>query len=39
MRESRYVKVARLAYQIASQQLPLYSHPKSPLKYTFPQLT
>ena len=38
MRESRYVKVARLAYQIAKQELPLYSHPKSPHKYTFPQL-
>lgn len=38
MRESRYVRVARLAYQIAKQELPLYSHPKSPHKYTFPQL-
>ena len=38
MQESRYVKVARLAYQIAKEQLPLYSHPKSPHRYTFPQL-
>ena len=29
MRESRYLKIARLAYQIAKQELPLYSHPKT----------
>jgi len=38
MKESRYVKVAHLAYQIAKQELPLYSHPKSPHRYSFPQL-
>jgi len=38
-RESRYVRVARLAYSIARQTLPQYTHPKSPHIYTFPQLT
>ena len=37
-RESRYVTVARLAYQIAQASLPRYSHPKSPQHFTFPQL-
>jgi len=37
-RESRYVRVARLAYSIAQQTLPSYTHPKSPHIYTFPQL-
>jgi hypothetical protein len=36
--ESRYVKVARIAYQLASQRLPRYSHPKSPQRFTQPQL-
>jgi len=36
-RESRYVRVARLAYQIAQETLPRYSHPKSPHLYTLPQ--
>ncbi len=33
-RESRYVRVARLAYHIAQRTLPCYSHPKSPHRYT-----
>lgn len=37
-RESRYVTVARLAYQIAQTSLPRYSHPKSPQHFTLPQL-
>jgi hypothetical protein len=37
-RESRYVRVARLAYQIAQESLPLYSHTKSPHHFTLPQL-
>lgn len=37
-RESRYVTVARIAYRIAREALPTYSHPKSPHHYTFPQL-
>ncbi len=37
-RESRYVRMARLAYAIAQQTLPPYTHPKSPHIYTFPQL-
>lgn len=37
-RESRYLKVARMAYQLAQKSLPLYSHPKSKHTYTFPQL-
>lgn len=37
-RESRYVTVARLAYQIAQATLPRYSHPKSPQHFTVPQL-
>lgn len=37
-RESRYVQVARLAYQLTSQVLPRYAHPKSPHHFTFPQL-
>jgi hypothetical protein len=36
-RESRYVTVARLAYQLAQQALPRYSHPKSPHRYSLPQ--
>jgi Transposase DDE domain len=37
-RESRYVKVARIAYHLAKEGLPRYSHPKSPHRFTFPQL-
>jgi len=37
-RESRYVRVARIAYAIAQETLPTYSHPKSPHIYTLPQL-
>lgn len=37
-RESRYVTVARLAYQIAQASLPRYSHAKSPQHFTLPQL-
>ncbi len=37
-RESRYVRVARFAYQLTQQILPPYSHPKSPHRFTQPQL-
>ena len=37
-RESRYVKVARIAYAIAQETVPRYSHPKSPHRFTQPQL-
>lgn len=37
-RESRYVKVARIAYHLTRQVLPRYSHPKSPHHFTLPQL-
>jgi hypothetical protein len=37
-RESKYVRAARIALSIARKSLPLYSHPKSPHHYTFPQL-
>ena len=36
-RESRYVKVARLAYQLAQEGLPRYTRPKSPHRYSLPQ--
>ncbi len=36
--ESRYVKAARIAYQLASRRMPRYSHPKSPHRFTQPQL-
>jgi hypothetical protein len=36
--ESRYVRFARIAYQLAQETLPRYSHPKSPHRYTLPQL-
>ncbi len=36
--ESRYVKIARIAYRLAQQVLPRYSHPKSPHHFTLPQL-
>src|SRR4030095_10533234 len=38
IRESRYVRVAKLAYALSKQTLPLYAHPKSPHHFTFPQL-
>lgn len=37
-RESRYVKVARIAYHLTQESLPRYSHPKSPHHFTLPQL-
>jgi len=37
-RESRYVKVARIAYHLTQKALPRYSHPKSPHHFTLPQL-
>jgi hypothetical protein len=37
-RESRYVRVARIAYQLAKQVLPMYSHAKSPHRFTLHQL-
>ena len=37
-RESRYVQVARRAYEVSKAILPLYSHPNSPKTYTLPQL-
>jgi hypothetical protein len=37
-RESRYVRVARFAYELTQQGLPLFSHPKSPHRFTQPQL-
>ncbi|MBC7260448.1 MAG: hypothetical protein H5T63_00415 [Chloroflexi bacterium] len=37
-RENYFVRVARIALQIAEEVLPKYSHPKSPHRYTQPQL-
>jgi hypothetical protein len=37
-RESRYVRVARIAYQLTQRTLPQYTHAKSPHRFTFPQL-
>jgi hypothetical protein len=37
-RESRYVKIARIAYHLTQEALPRYSHPKSPHHFTLPQL-
>lgn len=37
-RESRYVQVARRAYEVSKAVLPLYSHRNSPKTYTLPQL-
>ena len=37
-RESRYVKAARLAYELARESVPRYTHPKSPHRFTQPQL-
>ena len=36
--ESRYVKAARIAYRLASRRVARYSHPKSPHRFTQPQL-
>lgn len=38
-RESKYVQVARIAYSLAKQTLPKYSHPKSPHHFTLHQRT
>lgn len=38
-RKSRYIIFAELALQVCSQTLPLYSHIKSPHRFTLPQLT
>jgi hypothetical protein len=37
-RESKYVRFARLAYAIAQASVPRYAHPKSPQRFTQPQL-
>jgi hypothetical protein len=37
-RESRYVKVAKIAYRLTQQALPKYSHAKSPHHFELPQL-
>lgn len=37
-RESRYVRYARLAYQVSQKVLPNYRHRNSPHRYTQPQL-
>jgi hypothetical protein len=37
-RESRYTKVARIAYEVAQATLPRYSHAKSPHHFTLHQL-
>lgn len=37
-RESRYVRVARFAYQLTQEAIPPFSHPKSPHRFTQPQL-
>ena len=36
--ESRYVKATWIAYQLASSSVPRYAHPKSPHRFTQPQL-
>lgn len=36
-RESRYVRVARLAYNLAQVSVPRYTHAKSPHRFTYPQ--
>src|ERR1041384_3705135 len=36
--ESRDVKVARIAYELAKRSVRRYSHPKSPHRFTQPQL-
>lgn len=37
-RESRYVRFARFAYAVAQASVPRYAHPKSPQRFTQPQL-
>jgi IS5 family transposase len=37
-RESKYVRFARLAYAVAQVSVPRYAHPKSPQRFTQPQL-
>jgi hypothetical protein len=37
MRESRFVRIAKLAHHIAQQTLPTYAHPKTRHDYTCPQ--
>ena len=37
-RESKYVEIARRAYELTQKQFARYSHPKSPQLYTQPQL-
>ena len=37
-RESQYVRFARLAYAAAQASVPRYAHPKSPQRFTQPQL-
>lgn len=37
-RESKYVRIARIAYGLAQQEIKRYSHLKSPHRYTQPQL-
>lgn len=36
--ESRYLSVARLAYALTRKTLPVYTHAKSPHRFTWPQL-
>ena len=36
--DSRYVRAARIAYELTQQALPRYSHLKSPHHFTLPQL-
>src|SRR3954453_15038377 len=37
-RESRYGRVARIVHGLAQEVLPRYTHPKSPRRFTCPQL-
>lgn len=37
-RKSQYVKMAEISYRICQQVFPTYAHPKSPHKFTLPQL-
>lgn len=37
-RESRYIKVARIAHELAANHLPTYAHKQSPHRFTLPQL-
>ena len=37
-RKDYNLRFARVAYEVAQQALPRYSHPKSPHRFTFPQL-